>query len=427
MAATERGKQIVPPTEEEDDCITVDPEEIGEEDETFQRTLVGKIWTENPYNVRAFKQTITQAWRLKNTVEVQDLQKNLFLFRFSTKKDADTVMRNGPWSFDRNLLILQRVSGDEQPSDLDMHNVSFWVRVYDLPLKFRSEGMAKKLGNIIGSFEEVDPKDSNRTGRFLRLKVSLDLRKPLKKCTKIKFQERNMWVDFKYERLPNFCFACGRIGHQLKECEDVEDVDNNSYSDIEEKSQAFGPWLRASPLPRIIEEPRKDASSGTCSKNLFPTSSQSKGATSEGKKDKEQEVDQHVPRVKAKEKGVTNSEERLAISEPPKAIEVEDVAESLGAVAISTNFEMGTGGKIPGKSKGRKWVRQKSNKPVKAQNTNKLIKELGKRQLVEVTISEGTIDQVRGGDKKLKGDVVMEDCDKDAGKVVLDDQHRLEQ
>jgi hypothetical protein len=62
-------------------------------------------------------------------------------------------------------------------------------------------------------------------------------------------------------------------------------------------------------LPRIIEEPRKDASSGTCSKNLFPTSSQSKGATSEGKKDKEQEVDQHVPIVKAKEKGVTNSGE----------------------------------------------------------------------------------------------------------------------
>ncbi|KAK2353708.1 hypothetical protein QL285_091304 [Trifolium repens] len=142
---------------------------------TFKRSLVGKIWTENPYNVRAFKQTITQAWGLKNSIEVQDLEKNLFLFRFTTKKDADNVLRNGPWSFDRNLLILHRVTGEEQPSDLDMHKVSFWVRVYDLPFKLRTEPMARKLGNIMGSFEEVDPKDSNRTGRFLRLKTSLDL------------------------------------------------------------------------------------------------------------------------------------------------------------------------------------------------------------------------------------------------------------
>ncbi|MCI78218.1 hypothetical protein A2U01_0099488, partial [Trifolium medium] len=76
--------------------------------------------------------------------------------------------------------------------------------------------------------------------------------------------------------------ACGKIGHQMKECEDVDDVDENKYSDIAEKSQAYGPWLRASPLPRIFEEPRKDASSGSCSKNLFPSSSQSKGGQSEG-------------------------------------------------------------------------------------------------------------------------------------------------
>ncbi|KAK2427542.1 hypothetical protein QL285_026115 [Trifolium repens] len=177
----ESEKQIASTTAEEEDCITVEAEEICEEEETFKRSLAGKIWTENPYNVRAFKQTITQAWRLKNPIEVQDLEKNLFLFRFSTKKDADTVLRNGPWSFDRNLLILHKVTGEEQPSDLNMHKVSFWVRVYDLPFKLRSEAMAKKLGNIMGSFEEVDPKDSYRTGRFLRLRTSLDLRKPEKR------------------------------------------------------------------------------------------------------------------------------------------------------------------------------------------------------------------------------------------------------
>jgi interleukin-1 receptor-associated kinase 1 len=417
----ESEKQIASTTAEEEDCITVEAEEICEEEETFKRSLAGKIWTENPYNVRAFKQTITQAWRLKNPIEVQDLEKNLFLFRFSTKKDADTVLRNGPWSFDRNLLILHKVTGEEQPSDLNMHKISFWVRVYDLPFKLRSEAMAKKLGNIMGSFEEVDPKDSYRTGRFLRLRTSLDLRKPLKKGTKIKFQDRNLWVDFKYERLPNFCFACGKIGHQMKECEEVDDVDENNYNDIEEKSQAFGPWLRASPLPRIFEETRKEASSGSCSKNLFPSSSQSKGGTSVGKKDKEQEVDQQP--AEAIEKQLVTTKETVTVG-------VEDVAESLGAVAISTNFVVGANSKTQGGSKGRKWVRNKSTKPARTPNASKLVKELGKRQLGDVAISEGNIDFIKNGDKKLKGDVVMEDCNKhDAndGKVVLEDQHRQDQ
>jgi hypothetical protein len=47
---------------------------------------VGKIWTENPYNVRAFKQTITQAWRLKNSIEVQDLEKTCFFFVSQQKR-----------------------------------------------------------------------------------------------------------------------------------------------------------------------------------------------------------------------------------------------------------------------------------------------------------------------------------------------------
>lgn len=32
-----------------------------------------------------------------------------------------------------------------------------------------------------------------------------------------------MWIHFKYERLPSFCFYCGKIGHADKFCEDMFD------------------------------------------------------------------------------------------------------------------------------------------------------------------------------------------------------------
>lgn len=64
------------------------------EDEVFQRTLAAKLWTDNSFNTRAFTNTIIGAWKLKNLVEVQELSKNLFLFRFATKRDLEGVLQN---------------------------------------------------------------------------------------------------------------------------------------------------------------------------------------------------------------------------------------------------------------------------------------------------------------------------------------------
>lgn len=108
---------------EEEEGVVVEEEEVYEE-EFFQRTLAGKLWMENSFNVRAFKSTMISAWKLKNQVDIQDLSKNLFLFKFSSKRDLEFVLKNGPWSFDRALLVMNRISGEEQPSDLNMHFAS---------------------------------------------------------------------------------------------------------------------------------------------------------------------------------------------------------------------------------------------------------------------------------------------------------------
>lgn len=118
--------------EEEEGIIVEAEEEYG--GEIFERTLAGKLWTENSFNSKSLVSTMIGAWNLRNPIETQELNENLFLFRFITKRDIENLLRNGPLSFDRNLLVLDRVSGEEQPSDLKMHYGEFWVRVYELPL-----------------------------------------------------------------------------------------------------------------------------------------------------------------------------------------------------------------------------------------------------------------------------------------------------
>lgn len=51
------------------------------------------------------------------------------------------------------------------------------------------------------------------------------------------------WIEFKYERLPTFCFMCGKVGHSEKFCEFFF----QNFSLLE--SKRFGAWLRT-PLRR---------------------------------------------------------------------------------------------------------------------------------------------------------------------------------
>lgn len=89
----------------------------------------------------------------------------------------------------------------------------------------------------MGKFVEIDQKESNRMGRFLRVKVKVDLRKPLKRGTILKYQEKRLKVLFKYERLQTFYFVCGRIGHQLKDCEEISEGGMEGYDDIVERGE----------------------------------------------------------------------------------------------------------------------------------------------------------------------------------------------
>ena len=61
------------------------------------------------------------------------------------------------------------------------------------------------------------------------------------------------WVTFKYERLPNFCFLCGILGHDEKHC--------SGFQGKAEGHRQYGDWLRASNGSKGGLEKQKAASS----------------------------------------------------------------------------------------------------------------------------------------------------------------------
>ncbi|KAF4349140.1 hypothetical protein F8388_015837 [Cannabis sativa] len=113
----------------------------------------------------------------------------------------------------------------------------------------KSESLAKILGNLIGTYIDVHD-DSLNEGwdPFLRIWVGIDVLKPLLRGQMVSFpwMEDELWLDYCYERLPDFCYECGIIGHVFDKCPIfLEKID-----DGKEPSLPYGPWMEGSSLPR---------------------------------------------------------------------------------------------------------------------------------------------------------------------------------
>lgn len=165
----------------------------------------------------------------------------MFLFQFYHKDDMDWVIKGGPWSFDNALLVFNVIKQGEDPVKVPLVEVDFWIQIHNLPVGYMSEAVGKQLGNFFGSFIQYDSNNNSSIWReFMRLRVRLDVRKPLKRKNKIcKKDKTEVVVLCKYEKLGDFCFMCGLLSHTERFCKKKLEV--GSAGDVKDR----GSWLRA--------------------------------------------------------------------------------------------------------------------------------------------------------------------------------------
>ncbi|KAK4418390.1 hypothetical protein Salat_2251800 [Sesamum alatum] len=157
--------------------------------------LIGKILSDRPLDQTLVKSFTQREWNCKSGLTVLNIGRNMFVFIFQDKQDLTYVLKNRPWTVMGSLLMLSVCSSDKVPNELIFSYSSFWVQAHGLPMNYLTLENGSKIGALLGVFV-CDWQISCR--RFLRLRVVVDVRKPilmgfwLKRCGL-----PNVWVDFK--------------------------------------------------------------------------------------------------------------------------------------------------------------------------------------------------------------------------------------
>lgn len=215
----------------------------GSDDNEASRSqcLLGRIFHDKPPNKIAISNILRKAWNTREDFSITPWSNNTTLFRFKDERDRCSILKSGPWSVMGKLLVLKPLSEGVVASEMDFNVSPFWVQIHGLPV----EKMTRENGEIIGKrFARLLGIEAISDGlllqrSFLRVRVEVNLTQPLPKGFWLRRKNptsNDLWIAYKYERLSDFCYACGRIGHENNNCKFIPREDG--------LVSGYGPELR---------------------------------------------------------------------------------------------------------------------------------------------------------------------------------------
>nr|KJB61256.1 hypothetical protein B456_009G348300 [Gossypium raimondii] len=208
----------------------------------FESWAVGKIMATEIPNREAMYRVFKSLWFTKEEVDFVALKEGVVIVKFGCQEDRSRILNLTPWLFDRCLFSMLPF---EKGKDFDSYEFwwsPFWLRIYNIPFELLERQMVLDVRNALGELVAIDWRDRNGGWtEFVRIKVKINVLKPLRRVVKVLDREGTEVIGvIKYERLPDFCYGCGIIGHSSKICRH-----NKEASKLNESNLQYGSWMRA--------------------------------------------------------------------------------------------------------------------------------------------------------------------------------------
>lgn len=131
-------------------------------------------------------------------------------------------MEGGPWQFRRDPVVIVEYDGFTPVFEYALDMYPIWARIKGLPDGLtRKKELAEKVAKKVGEppFTVVVNEGKINPSSHLRVRVFVNVQKPLVRFVPITLKERKRY-PVSYEKLPDFCYFCGCMGHVVEECGD---------------------------------------------------------------------------------------------------------------------------------------------------------------------------------------------------------------
>ena len=224
-------------------CFPLTKEEENEADVPRKKEvsivrLATKFFTKRVVNIEAVSRTFKPLWKLIREMKIRDIGGNILLFEFDDALDLERVLELEPWTYDKSLVVFRRAVDVDSAPLLPFDSVTFWVQLHNVPDQCLTQATGEAVGNIIGTLVQVaDLANDGEGGEFLRIRTVIDINKPLPRCCKLWSEGEHVgWALLKFERLPNFCYCCGKVTHGESDC----DVWLQGKGSLKKEDQQYG-------------------------------------------------------------------------------------------------------------------------------------------------------------------------------------------
>ncbi|KAI9071798.1 hypothetical protein K1719_046244 [Acacia pycnantha] len=233
-------------------------------EEEAEMVLIDKILSNKSYTRATLLSILRKAWNLQTGLDIIEITGKAFMFKFEDEEEYNRILRGRPWSINGSLLNLMERPKYKASEEFVFSHSPFWIQIHNVPLK-------ACLENAI-SIGETSVRKALVPGFWLP--------KP---------DGTNVWISVRYEKLQNFCYNCGKIGHDRRDC-----IVERSMEDSNTVEKRYGAWL-TTPVSRSWEETmvvvRCNGAEGEYIKKKKMEGSRSPFSNSRQEKDKTTDVD----------------------------------------------------------------------------------------------------------------------------------------
>ncbi|RYR14789.1 hypothetical protein Ahy_B04g071489 [Arachis hypogaea] len=194
-------------------------------------------------------------WGDQQGLVIINVGPNSFILNFKSPEEARRAYDGRPWRIEGHMLSLQWWSSNLSIDEVNYNQLPIWVQIHGLPYDKINIKNDEKIGAIVGRvIGAEDPfVEGNMLRSFLRVRVEINVQMALKTGFWFKRNDgSHSWVEFKYEKLYDYCYKCGRIGHDKRAC-----MEELVRSLVNPEMPRYGPELTTLGLKSIENEARK--------------------------------------------------------------------------------------------------------------------------------------------------------------------------